>query len=237
MTLVYLKTAETRYTPFKVEPLQRYLVLHICTCKRSRWSRTNKPGQFQSQWSSTNVAGCGKQHAVVPGYRAASSAVWACQGQEQLCRNSVVGFFGPIFSWCRHALVATMENMGKNNPERLGDSCRAESEPSLGGRATGSPTVGSQLKGLMKTRGARLVWLSLRAGKVWDWTVSCTHVSQVSLAKIQHFSFTWKKTKCSPSCISSFCWRAGGCTLLPAVTLMVSSHCALHFHNNLDSIF
>lgn len=41
------------------------------------------------------------------------------------------------------------------------------SEPrSLDDRAAGSPTAGSQTKGLPKTRGARLIWLAPAAGKV-----------------------------------------------------------------------
>jgi len=83
--------------------------------------------------------------------------------------------------------VATTENMEKNhpNPERMG----------------GSPAVGSQVKRLPKTPGARLVWLAPKAGKVRDRTVSCTHISQVSLAKIQHFGFIWGKKKTNKSSV------------------------------------
>lgn len=83
-------------------------------------------------------------------------------------------------------LVATVENVEKK-PTQKGWVSPAElgSEPhSSDGRAAGSPTAGSQLKGLPKTQGARLVWLALKTGKVQDQTVSCTHISQVSLAKI-----------------------------------------------------
>lgn len=80
-------------------------------------------------------------------------------------------------------LVAIVENMGKK-PTQKGWVTPAElgSEPrSSDDRAAGSPTARSQPKGLLKTPG---VWLAPKAGKVQDRTVSCTHVSQVSLAKI-----------------------------------------------------
>lgn len=96
------------------------------------------------------------------------------------------GISGPVLCWCMGASVASME---KNNPERTGDCCRAGIKPcSSGGRATGSPTVRSKER-TARTRGAELVWWAPRAVKVQDWTVNCTHISQVSLAKIQCFGF------------------------------------------------
>lgn len=112
---------------------------------------------------------------------ASQSCFRCCKRDSRTHTNPVMGVFSAILCWYVDILAATMENMAKKTTQK-GWVSPAEpgSQPrSLDGRATGSPTAKNQ-----KTRGARLVWLAPNAGKMQDWTVSCTHVSQVLLLKI-----------------------------------------------------
>lgn len=62
------------------------------------------------------------------------------RNESQLCTDSVVRFFGPILCWGMDVLVATTESMGRNNPERMGDSCRAGIRaPLFGWQSCGQP--------------------------------------------------------------------------------------------------